>query len=149
MECFFFFFDFLYLTLLFPPPQIHGVLNAVSWGLLFPTGVVIARYLRVFPSADPAWFYLHISCQISAYAIGVAGWGTGMKLGSESEGFVAYGHRNIGIALFSMATLQVFLQPNYYFLCLRNYWFCFDIFSEFCKFSGKIVLSVSNTEKLL
>uniref|UniRef100_A0A9I9DPA7 Cytochrome b561 and DOMON domain-containing protein n=1 Tax=Cucumis melo TaxID=3656 RepID=A0A9I9DPA7_CUCME len=95
--------------------NIHGVLNAVSWGLLFPIGVVMARYLRVFPSADPAWFYLHISCQISAYAIGVAGWGTGMKLGSESEGFVAYDHRNIGIALFSMATLQMFalfLRPK-------------------------------------
>ncbi|XP_038899819.1 cytochrome b561 and DOMON domain-containing protein At3g25290-like [Benincasa hispida] len=95
--------------------NIHGVLNAVSWGLLFPIGIVMARYLRVFPSADPAWFYLHISCQISAYAIGVAGWGTGMKLGSESEGFVAYDHRNIGIALFAMATLQMFalfLRPK-------------------------------------
>ncbi|XP_022953214.1 cytochrome b561 and DOMON domain-containing protein At3g25290-like [Cucurbita moschata] len=95
--------------------NIHGVLNAVSWGLLFPIGIVIARYLRVFPSADPAWFYLHISCQISAYAIGVAGWGTGMKLGSESEGYQVLDHRNIGIALFSMATLQMFalfLRPK-------------------------------------
>lgn len=95
--------------------NIHGVLNAVSWGLLFPIGAVIARYLRVFPSADPAWFYIHISCQISAYAIGVAGWGTGMKLGSESEGYQVSDHRNIGIALFAMATLQMFalfLRPK-------------------------------------
>ncbi|XP_022959840.1 cytochrome b561 and DOMON domain-containing protein At3g25290-like [Cucurbita moschata] len=95
--------------------NIHGVLNAVSWGLLFPIGIVIARYLRVFPSADPAWFYLHISCQISAYAIGTAGWATGLKLGSESEGYVVYDHRNIGIALFSMASLQMlalFLRPK-------------------------------------
>lgn len=138
----FFFLSLFDTFVLFVFLQIHGVLNAVSWGLLFPIGVVMARYLRVFPSADPAWFYLHISCQISAYAIGVAGWGTGMKLGSESEGFVAYDHRNIGIALFSMATLQVFLQPNYFLLSLRNYWSCFDIFSEFCKFPWKIVLSV-------
>lgn len=87
--------------------QIHGVLNAVSWGILFPLGVIIARYLRTFPSADPAWFYLHVSCQVSAYAIGVAGWGTGLKLGSESKGVEYSGHRNIGIAAFCLATLQV------------------------------------------
>lgn len=87
--------------------QIHGVLNAVSWGILFPLGVIIARYLRTFPSADPAWFYLHAFCQVSAYAIGVAGWGTGLKLGSESKGIQYSGHRNIGIATFCLATLQV------------------------------------------
>ena len=87
--------------------QIHGVLNAVSWGILFPLGVIIARYLRTFPSADPAWFYLHAACQVSAYAIGVAGWGTGLKLGSESQGIVYSVHRNIGIALFCLATIQV------------------------------------------
>lgn len=87
--------------------QIHGVLNVVSWGIMFPVGVIIARYLRTFPSADPAWFYLHAFCQSSAYAIGVAGWGTGLKLGGESKGVQYSGHRNIGIALFSLATVQV------------------------------------------
>ncbi|KAJ6808372.1 putative cytochrome b561 and DOMON domain-containing protein [Iris pallida] len=93
----------------------HGVLNAVSWGVLMPVGAIIARYLKVFKSADPAWFYLHVACQFSAYVIGVAGWGTGLKLGSESTGITYHGHRNIGIALFSLATLQVFallLRPN-------------------------------------
>ncbi|GMH25823.1 hypothetical protein Nepgr_027666 [Nepenthes gracilis] len=88
--------------------NIHGILNAVSWGILFPVGVLIARYLRTFPSADPAWFYLHASCQVSAYSIGVAGWATGLKLGSESKGIVYTGHRNLGIALFSLATIQIF-----------------------------------------
>ncbi|KAJ6711000.1 CYTOCHROME B561 AND DOMON DOMAIN-CONTAINING PROTEIN [Salix koriyanagi] len=88
--------------------NIHGVLNAVSWGLLFPFGIVVARYLRTFPSADPAWFYLHVFCQVSAYAIGVAGWATGIKLGSESKGIQYSLHRNIGIALFSLATVQIF-----------------------------------------
>ncbi|KAK1412677.1 hypothetical protein QVD17_34118 [Tagetes erecta] len=95
--------------------NIHGILNAVSWGILFPTGIMIARYLRTFPAADPAWFYIHGSLQVSAYAIGVAGWGTGMKLGSESKGVKYSGHRNIGIALFCLATLQVlavFLRPK-------------------------------------
>ncbi|KAF4367556.1 hypothetical protein G4B88_003760 [Cannabis sativa] len=88
--------------------NIHGILNAVSWGILFPLGVIIARYLRTFESADPAWFYLHAFCQTSSYAIGVAGWATGIKLGSESKGIEYTGHRNIGIALFSLATLQIF-----------------------------------------
>lgn len=67
----------------------------------------MARYLRPFQAADPAWFYLHVSCQVSAYAIGVAGWATGLKLGSESKGVQWTAHRNIGITLFSLATLQV------------------------------------------
>ncbi|XP_074378455.1 uncharacterized protein LOC141719992 [Apium graveolens] len=27
--------------------DIHGVLNAVSWGILFPVGVIIARYIAL------------------------------------------------------------------------------------------------------
>lgn len=95
--------------------NIHGILNAISWGFLFPVGIIIARYMRTFKSADPAWFYLHISCQCSAYVIGVAGWATGLKLGSESKGITYDVHRNIGIALFCLATLQVFallLRPK-------------------------------------
>ncbi|XP_058080299.1 cytochrome b561 and DOMON domain-containing protein At5g47530 [Magnolia sinica] len=93
----------------------HGVLAAISWGTLMPIGIIIARYLKVFKAADPAWFYLHAACQTSAYIVGVAAWGTGLKLGSESAG-VKYGpHRNIGIALFCLGTLQVFallLRPK-------------------------------------
>ncbi|OVA01647.1 Cytochrome b561 [Macleaya cordata] len=95
--------------------NIHGILNAVSWGIMFPIGATIARYLRTFKSADPAWFYLHVFCQFSAYVIGVAGWGTGLKLGSQSKGITYTTHRNLGIALFSIATLQIFalfLRPK-------------------------------------
>ncbi|CAN6290354.1 unnamed protein product [Urochloa humidicola] len=95
--------------------NIHGVLNTVAWGILIPTGAIIARYLRVFESADPAWFYLHIACQCSGYILGVAGWGLGLKLGSESVGVTYHPHRNIGIAIFCLATLQVFallLRPD-------------------------------------
>lgn len=87
--------------------QVHGVLNAVSWGTLMPLGAMIARYLKVFKSADPAWFYLHIACQTSAYIVGVAGWATGIKLGSDSPSVTYSTHRNIGIVLFALGTLQV------------------------------------------
>ncbi|CAA7400630.1 unnamed protein product [Spirodela intermedia] len=88
--------------------NIHGVLNAVGWGVLIPTGAIIARYLRTVKSADPAWFYLHVACQLSGYSLGVAGWATGLKLGKDSEGVQHTTHRNLGIALFCVATLQVF-----------------------------------------
>ncbi|KAM7498408.1 hypothetical protein LguiA_022822 [Lonicera macranthoides] len=95
--------------------NIHGVLNVVSWGILLPLGAIAARYLKVFKSADPAWFYIHVVCQCSAYIVGVAGWATGLKLGSDSTGIQYNTHRNIGITLFCLGTLQVFallLRPK-------------------------------------
>lgn len=95
--------------------NVHGVLNTVAWGILLPLGALTARYLKVFKSADPAWFYLHAFCQSSAYIVGVAGWGTGLKLGSDSPGIKFDKHRNIGITLFCLGTLQVFallLRPK-------------------------------------
>ncbi|CAN1288781.1 Cytochrome b561 and DOMON domain-containing protein At5g35735 [Linum perenne] len=73
--------------------KVHGVLNAVSWGILLPLGAIIARYMK--------------ACQLSAYIVGVAGWGTGLKLGSDSVGVEYNKHRNIGITLFCFGTLQV------------------------------------------
>ncbi|KAI3975300.1 hypothetical protein MKX01_033540 [Papaver californicum] len=95
--------------------NIHGVLNAVSWGMLFPIGAVIARYLRVFEAADPVWFYLHVFCQLSGYAIGVAGWATRLQLSKQAKGFGNTLHRNIGITLFTFATLQVMIPPTIIF----------------------------------
>ncbi|PWZ13634.1 Cytochrome b561 and DOMON domain-containing protein [Zea mays] len=95
--------------------NIHGVLNAVSWGLLLPMGAIFARYLKTFQAADPAWFYLHVTCQLIGYGVGVSGWATGMKLGKESRGVTYTDHRNIGIAVFALGTLQVlalFLRPK-------------------------------------
>jgi hypothetical protein len=74
----------------------------------------MARYVKAFPNADPAWFYLHVGCQLSAYVIGVAGWGSGMKLGSESDGITFSNHRNVGIIVFCLATIQV-IQSHFYF----------------------------------
>lgn len=95
--------------------KIHGVLNAVSWGVLLPMGAIFARYLKTFQAADPAWFYLHVTCQLAGYAVGVSGWATGIQLGKESKGVTYTDHRNIGIAVFALGTLQVlalFLRPK-------------------------------------
>jgi hypothetical protein len=93
----------------YPELQRHGILNVVGWGILLPIGIMFARYLRQFESADPAWFYLHAFCQTVGYALGVAGWATGLKLGSYSKGVVYSQHRSIGIAIFVFGTLQVIL----------------------------------------
>ncbi|KAK4434842.1 cytochrome and DOMON domain-containing protein [Sesamum alatum] len=77
-----------------------GVLNAVSWGIMMPIGAVFARYLRVFPSADPAWLYFHGTCQTSASITGVAGWATGLQLGSQSPGVQYTSHRTIAVSSF-------------------------------------------------
>ena len=90
------------------------------WGILMPMGAIVARYMRVYPSADPAWFYLHVGCQMSAYIVGVAGWGTGLKLGSQSEGVEHSKHRNIGITLFVLGTIQVFNYMHDVFMYLHE-----------------------------
>lgn len=93
----------------------HGVLNAVSWGLLLPMGAIFARYLKTFKSADPAWFYLHVACQLIGYGVGVSGWATGIHLGNLSKGITYSVHRNIGITVFALGTLQIFalfLRPK-------------------------------------
>lgn len=80
-----------------------------------PMGAMLARYLKVFKAANPAWFYLHVACQCSAYIVGVAGWATGIKLGNENPTTISQIHRNVGIALFALGTLQVFallLRPK-------------------------------------
>ncbi|MBA0868622.1 hypothetical protein Goshw_016490 [Gossypium schwendimanii] len=125
--------------------DIHGVLNAVSWGILMPLGAIIARYLKVFKSADPAWFYLHASCQFSAYVVGVAGWSTGLKLGSESPGIQYDAHRTIGIILFCLGTLQVFAllvrpKPDHKY---RVYW---NIYHHLVGYTV-VILSVINIFK--
>ncbi|KAI8558095.1 hypothetical protein RHMOL_Rhmol04G0062000 [Rhododendron molle] len=86
--------------------NVHGVLNAISWGTLMPIGAMTARYMKVFKSADPAWFYLHVACQCCAYVIGVAGWATGLALGNNT-GIHTNSHGKIGMTIFILGTLQV------------------------------------------
>lgn len=71
-------------------------------------GAIFARYLKTFKSADPAWFYLHVACQLIGYGVGVSGWATGIHLGNLSKGITYSVHRNIGIAVFALGTLQVY-----------------------------------------
>ncbi|KAG6431344.1 hypothetical protein SASPL_109423 [Salvia splendens] len=73
----------------------------------------------VLRSANTLWFYIHFSCQMSAYIVGVAGWATGIKLGSDSPGV----ERRLFV-LFVLGTLQVLVflvkpKPDHKY---RFYW---------------------------
>ncbi|BBN02509.1 hypothetical protein MPTK1_2g15890 [Marchantia polymorpha subsp. ruderalis] len=82
----------------------HGIVNVVAWGILFPVGIMSTRYIR--PFTESIWFYMHVSCQVLGYVLGVIGFGMGIKLQQDS-GAIRYKHRNLGVVMFALATLQV------------------------------------------
>ncbi|XP_012830743.1 PREDICTED: cytochrome b561 and DOMON domain-containing protein At5g47530-like [Erythranthe guttata] len=116
--------------------NVHGVLNVVSWGILMPVGAMAARYLKLFKSANPTWFYIHVACQSSAYIIGVSGWATGIKLGTDSRGVQQTTHRNIGITLYVLALL-LRPKPDHKY---RLYWNMYHHVTGYCV----LILSIVN-----
>ncbi|KVH93183.1 cytochrome b561 and DOMON domain-containing protein At2g04850 [Cynara cardunculus var. scolymus] len=85
---------------------VHGVMNAISWGVFLPTGAVTARYLRHIQSLGPVWFYVHAGIQLSAFLLGTAGFAIGVHLGELSPGRVYGLHRKLGFAAFFLGSLQ-------------------------------------------
>lgn len=103
---------------------IHGILNSMSWGFLLFLGVITARYLRQFECLDPAWFYIHVSLQLAGYAMGATGWAIGIKLGKLSKGKTNDFHRNLGITIFALGSIQIcalLFRPKKTHK-LRKYW---------------------------
>ncbi|CBI26359.3 unnamed protein product, partial [Vitis vinifera] len=120
------------------------LVNTISWGTLMPIGVIIARYLKA-SNTGPAWFYLHVFCQCTAYAAGVFGRATDLILDYRSLGIQHTIHRYIGIALIVSATLQVlalFLRPKEEHK-LRQIW---NIYHHLIGY-GTIILGVFNVFK--
>ncbi|KHN43618.1 Ferric-chelate reductase 1 [Glycine soja] len=95
--------------------NVHGVLNTISWGVLMPIGVILARYLKAFDCLGPTWFQLHRACQSLAFLMGIAGFGTGLYIGNH-YGIHNAPHRCVGITLLCLAITQVclavFLRPK-------------------------------------
>ncbi|KAG8378811.1 hypothetical protein BUALT_Bualt07G0023700 [Buddleja alternifolia] len=84
----------------------HGVINAISWGILLPIGAVTARYLHHIKSVGPTWFYAHAGVQIFAVFLGTVGFAIGIRLGELSPGRVYGLHRKLGFAAFCLGWLQ-------------------------------------------
>ncbi|KAJ9169964.1 hypothetical protein P3X46_018103 [Hevea brasiliensis] len=85
---------------------VHGIINAVSWGILLPVGAVTARYLRHIQALGPAWFYAHAGLQLSGFFLGTVGFAIGIRLGELSPGVVYSLHRKLGFATFCLGALQ-------------------------------------------
>ncbi|CBI28406.3 unnamed protein product, partial [Vitis vinifera] len=84
----------------------HGIINAISWGILLPLGAFSARYLRHIQSMGPSWFYAHAGVQLSGFFLGTVGFAIGIKLGEMSPGVVYGLHRKLGFGAFCLGGLQ-------------------------------------------
>ncbi|XP_062027801.1 cytochrome b561 and DOMON domain-containing protein At2g04850 [Rosa rugosa] len=84
----------------------HGIINAVSWGIMLPIGAVTARYLRHVQSLGPTWFYVHAAIQLFGFVLGTVGFAIGVKLGDMSPGVQYSLHRKLGFAAFCLGGLQ-------------------------------------------
>ncbi|KAF8379704.1 hypothetical protein HHK36_029148 [Tetracentron sinense] len=89
----------------------HGVLGIIGWGVILPSGTIVARYYK---NRDPQWYYLHIAIQSLGFIIGLAGTVAGMRLYGKLHANVST-HRGIGILVAVLSILQVmalFLRPK-------------------------------------
>ncbi|XP_031392992.1 cytochrome b561 and DOMON domain-containing protein At3g61750 [Punica granatum] len=98
----------------------HGILGMLAWGLILPTGAIVARYFR---HKDPLWYYLHTVIQLVGFIIGLGAAVLGVQLYNEFHPDIA-AHRGIGIFILVLTILQVlafFLRPNKDSK-IRKYW---------------------------
>ncbi|KAL5987881.1 hypothetical protein ACLOJK_035637 [Asimina triloba] len=103
---------------------VHGIFNAISWGILLPSGAVGARYLRQIQSLGPTWFYAHAAVQLTGFLIGTIGFAIGIRLGQESPGVVYGLHGKLGVAAFCLGatqTLALLFRPKTTHK-FRKYW---------------------------
>jgi hypothetical protein len=52
--------------------HLHGILMYLAWGILLPFGALIGRYFK-FQKTWPAWFAVHLICQIGGTLLTGAG----------------------------------------------------------------------------
>ncbi|CAJ1933638.1 unnamed protein product [Cylindrotheca closterium] len=53
---------------------IHGSCMLIGWGLLLPNGMLVARYFKLHPSSNSAWFKFHRICQPTGLLVATVGW---------------------------------------------------------------------------
>lgn len=84
----------------------HAALLTVGWGILIPTGILLARS---FKRHDPLWFYGHIAVQTLGLALGIAGVGIGFHLvgGWTAPNDTVQTHRDLGVTILVLGVVQV------------------------------------------
>jgi len=53
---------------------IHGSFMLTGWGLLLPNGMLVARYFKLHPESNSAWFKFHRICQPLGLVVSTIGW---------------------------------------------------------------------------
>ena len=81
---------------------LHGVLMLLGWGVLLPSGVLIARFLKW---KGPVWLKLHIGLQISGLALGLAGLALALTQFGPLGGSLG-GHGQMGLIVSALGLLQ-------------------------------------------
>jgi hypothetical protein len=100
----------------------HALLMLLSWGMLLPAGVVVARTQRNNPAkvqGAPLWFGLHRILQYSGWTLQLAGFAIilAQKNGShfQSSATVGLVHMFFGLVIVIVGTLQplnAFFRPH-------------------------------------
>ncbi|KAK9758073.1 hypothetical protein RND81_01G204700 [Saponaria officinalis] len=89
----------------------HGILGILGWGLILPTGAIVARFLK---HKEPLWYYLHTIIQFTGFILALAGIVVGQALNNHIHAEVA-AHRGIGYFALTLGILQIlafFIRPD-------------------------------------
>lgn len=97
---------------------IHGSLMLASWGILLPTGVIMARLFK-HKKPDGVWFKIHKTLQMSGLLLALAGWTIALvRFDVFSAGIKdnsSYVHGLVGSLVMSLGLLQpfnAFIRPH-------------------------------------
>lgn len=96
----------------------HGTLMLTSWGVMLPTGVIIAR-LAKHKKPDGAWFKIHRTLQVSGLVLALAGWVVALVqfdvFGAGIKDNISYVHGLLGSMVMALGLLQplnAFIRPH-------------------------------------
>jgi protein-S-isoprenylcysteine O-methyltransferase Ste14 len=89
-----------------------------SWGVLLPTGVIIAR-LAKHKKPDGIWFKIHRALQVSGLVLALAGWVVALVqfdvFGAGIKDNISYVHGLLGSMVMALGLLQplnAFIRPH-------------------------------------
>lgn len=89
----------------------HGRFMVLAWGVLAPSGVLIARYFKITPRQNwpeqldnPVWWYTHLGCQIAAVLLTFLAVGLAL-LSSGASTLIL--HSILGWSIVVLAALQL------------------------------------------
>jgi hypothetical protein len=91
----------------------HGALMVAAFGVLLPSGVVIARYTKTL--FGDSWFVVHMVVQLAGYFIGFAAFVIGLYMVDRSH-FDTKAHAQLGLAVIVAGVIQValgFFRPDH------------------------------------